>query len=135
MDFFGIGIPEIIFIVLIALIILGPRDMIKAGRSIGRFLNKLVRSPTWSAIQQTSREIRTLPNRLMREAGLEDIEKELPNPRTITNLPELEQIKKDAQSLQSDISPWTTPTKSNPDKAEPPGEPVENHEEKIEKES
>ena len=71
MEFLGIGPSELVFIVIIAIIILGPKDMQKAGRSIGRWLNQLVRSDGWKAFQQTSREIRTLPNRLMREANEE----------------------------------------------------------------
>jgi sec-independent protein translocase protein TatB len=71
MDIFGIGFNELIFIFIIALIVLGPRDMQKAGRTIGQWLRKLVTSDGWKVFQQTSRELRTLPNRLMREANEE----------------------------------------------------------------
>jgi hypothetical protein len=71
MDFFGIGLAEIFFIVLIALIIFGPRDMVKAGRTIGRFLRKTIFSPTMIAVQH---KIRHLPYELMREAGIEEDE-------------------------------------------------------------
>jgi sec-independent protein translocase protein TatB len=71
MEIFGIGAPELLFIVVIALIVLGPRDMQKAGRTIGRWLNELVHSDGWRVFQKTSREVRTLPNTLMREANME----------------------------------------------------------------
>lgn len=71
MEILGIGPSELIFIVVIALIVLGPKDMQKAGKSIGKFLNNLVRSDGWRVFQQTSREIRDLPTNLMREANLE----------------------------------------------------------------
>lgn len=71
MEFLGIGAPELIFILLIAIIVLGPKDMQKAGRTIGRWLNQLVRSEGWRALQQTSREIRKLPTTLMREANVD----------------------------------------------------------------
>ena len=77
MDIFGIGPTELAFIVLIALILLGPKDMQKAGRTIGRWLRDTTRSDGWRAFRDTSREIRNLPNRLMREANLEDIEKDV----------------------------------------------------------
>jgi sec-independent protein translocase protein TatB len=79
MEILGIGAPELIFVIIIALIVLGPRDMQKAGRTIGRWLNQLVRSDGWKAFQQTSREIRNLPNNLMRQANVElaETEKEL----------------------------------------------------------
>lgn len=75
MEFLGIGPTELILILLIALVILGPKDMQKAGRTIGRWLRNLVTSEGWRAFLNTSREIRNLPTRLMREANLEDLEK------------------------------------------------------------
>jgi sec-independent protein translocase protein TatB len=71
MEILGVGWQELIFIFLIALIVLGPKDMQKAGRTIGRWLNQLVRSDGWKALQQTSRELRKLPTNLMREANLD----------------------------------------------------------------
>ena len=77
MDIFGIGPTELVFIILIALILLGPKDMEKAGRAIGRFLRDMTKSEGWRAFRDTSRELRNLPNRLMREANLEDLEKDV----------------------------------------------------------
>jgi Sec-independent protein translocase protein TatA len=77
MDIFGIGPTELAFIILLALILLGPKDMEKTGRTIGRFLRDMTKSEGWRAFRDTSREIRNLPNRLMREANLEDLEKDV----------------------------------------------------------
>src|SRR3990172_6244716 len=71
MEILGIGTPELVFIVIIALIVLGPKDMQKAGRTIGKWLRNIVTSDGWKVFQQTSRELRTLPNRLMRDANEE----------------------------------------------------------------
>jgi len=84
MEFLGIGPLELLFILLIALILLGPKDMAKTGRTIGRTLRKVVTSPQWRTINQTSKEIRNLPNRLIREAGLEEVEKDLNNLKKTT---------------------------------------------------
>ncbi len=73
MEILGIGPSELLFIVVIALILLGPRDMQKAGRMVGKWLRKIVTSDGWRLFQQTSREIQTLPNRLMREAALDEL--------------------------------------------------------------
>jgi sec-independent protein translocase protein TatB len=73
MEILGIGPSELLFIVVIALIVLGPKDMQKAGRNIGKWLRQIVTSDGWKLFQQTSREIQTLPNRLMREAALEEL--------------------------------------------------------------
>lgn len=75
MNLFGIGPLEVGLILLLALIIFGPKDIEKAGKSIGKGLNKLIRSESWRTAQQTSRELKNLPNRLMRESGLEELEK------------------------------------------------------------
>src|SRR5512139_1995926 len=82
MEFLGIGAPELIFILIIALILLGPKDMQKTGKTIGKWLNNLVRSDGWRVFQRTSRELRNLPTNLMRQANLEmmDVERELRKP-------------------------------------------------------
>lgn len=76
MEILGIGPSELLFIIILALIVLGPKDMQKAGKTIGRWLNNLVRSDGWKAFQQTSREIRGLPTKLMRDANMELAETE-----------------------------------------------------------
>ena len=79
MEILGIGLSEIVFILIIAIIVLGPKDMQKAGRTIGRWLNRLVRSDGWKVFQKTSTELRNLPTNLMREANVElgDVDKEI----------------------------------------------------------
>jgi sec-independent protein translocase protein TatB len=89
MEILGIGPSELIFIIVIALIVLGPKDMQKAGKSIGRYLNKIVKSDGWKAFQQTSREIRDLPTNLMREANMDlaETEKEIRKSMKMPPLP------------------------------------------------
>ncbi len=74
MEFLGIGPLELVLIILIALIVLGPRDMIKTGNSLGRFLRKTILSPSFRDVQK---KMRTLPYDLMREAGLDEDVQEL----------------------------------------------------------
>lgn len=73
MEFLGVGPLELLFIVFIALILLGPKDMEKTAKTIGKGLNQLVRSDTWKTMTETSRRLRTLPNDLMRAANLEEL--------------------------------------------------------------
>jgi len=77
MEILGIGPLELLFIFLIALIVIGPKDMLKTGRNMGKMLRKVVTSPQWQTVTRTSREIRNIPNRLIREAGLEEVQQEL----------------------------------------------------------
>lgn len=109
MEFLGIGPLELFFILLIALIVLGPKDMVKAGKTIGRFLRRLVTSPNWRVLQEASREIRHLPEKLMREAGLEEIKSELPDAQIIRREVGFEDMKQDLNRLQDDLPEWTTP--------------------------
>lgn len=74
MEILGIGPSELIFIVIIAIIILGPKDMQKAGKTVGRWLNGFIRSDGWKALQRASKEIRNLPTNLMREANMEEFQ-------------------------------------------------------------
>ena len=73
MNIFGIGPLEVLFVLLLALIVFGPKDIEKTGKAIGRSLNKLIHSESWRTVQQTGRELKNLPNRLMRESGLDEL--------------------------------------------------------------
>jgi len=76
MEILGVGPQELIFIIVIALIVLGPKDMQKAGKTIGQYLNRIVKSDGWKAFQQTTKEIRDIPTNLMREANMDLAETE-----------------------------------------------------------
>ncbi len=106
MEILGIGASELAFIVIIAIIILGPKDMQKAGKTIGRWLNQFVRSDGWKALQRASKEIRNLPTNLMREANLE----------------ELQQMNRD---IRNSIEPRQQPPASSPSQNAPPSDPAE----------
>jgi len=113
MEFLGIGPLELILILIVALVVLGPKDMVKAGRTIGRTLRTIVSSDTWRVVQQTSREMRNLPNRLMREAGIEDLQKQMPTSSQLSAQMGLDELNKGVTlDLNKGISPWTTPPPS-----------------------
>jgi Sec-independent protein translocase protein TatA len=107
MEIFGVGPSELIFILIIALIVLGPKDMQKAGKTIGKWMRDIVTSDGWKIFQQTSRELKTLPNRLMRDANNE-----------------LNQIGND---LNNSINPTVNPTSSRPNNltAPPRSQPID----------
>jgi sec-independent protein translocase protein TatB len=100
MEILGVGPSELIFILIIALIVLGPKDMQKAGKTIGKWMRDIVTSDGWKIFQQTSRELKTLPNRLMRDANNE-----------------INQIGND---LNNSINPTVNPTSSRPNNLSTP---------------
>jgi len=114
MEIFGIGPLELLFILIIALIVLGPKDMVKAGRTMGRFMRQVITSDTWRTIQQASKELRTIPTRLIREAGIDDLKNQIPPTQTIRKELGLDELADEVNKSRQDLSDWTTPT-SNPD--------------------
>ncbi len=85
MDLFGVGPLELLLIFFLLFIIFSPKELKKTGKSLGRALNRLVRSETWQMLSRTGREIQHLPARLMREANLEEIVTQI-DPRPDENL-------------------------------------------------
>lgn len=81
MEVLGIGPMELLLVLLLALALVGPRDLGKHARSLGRSLRRLYRSEEWAAVQQASRNLRSLPSRLAREAELEELDAARPTPR------------------------------------------------------
>jgi sec-independent protein translocase protein TatB len=104
MEILGIGPMELVFILIIALIILGPKDMAKAGRTLGKFMRDVVKSDTWKAIRTTTKELEHLPNRMMREAGLEEDLKDLNNLSKSLTADELTKTIKPPSNPQAVIS-------------------------------
>lgn len=72
MQIFGVGPLELLLVLLLALIILGPEDMVGTSRKIGQWIYRIVRSPTWRAIISTTQDLRELPQKIVREAGIEE---------------------------------------------------------------
>ncbi|MDP3184731.1 MAG: twin-arginine translocase TatA/TatE family subunit [Anaerolineales bacterium] len=108
MEFLGIGPLELLFIVFIALIILGPKDMEKTAKTIGKGLNQLVRSDTWKTVTEASRKLRTLPNELMREANLEELPKAYRQKTTSCAAPTRQELSKTVKEIQKPFEAWTT---------------------------
>jgi sec-independent protein translocase protein TatB len=73
MELFGIGALEFLFILVIILLVAGPKDIARTARNLGRALNRLYKSPGYMAIRRASDELRGLPQRLAREAQLEEL--------------------------------------------------------------
>ena len=48
-------------VLVIALIVLGPDGIVKAARNLGKTIRKVIRSPIWSMMLDTQRELREMP--------------------------------------------------------------------------
>lgn len=75
MEFLGIGPLELVFILIIIIVVVGPRDIQKTARALGRGLNALYKSEGWKAFNEISKQFRNLPHRLARQAELEELQR------------------------------------------------------------
>lgn len=75
MEFLGIGPLELLAILLLIFVVMGPGDMVRMAGTLGRALRTLRQSEFWRALQQASRELRSLPDSLARQAGMDEIQK------------------------------------------------------------
>ena len=117
MEILGIGPMELIFILIILLVVVGPRNLSSSARDIGRFLNRMYRSDTWRMMTEASRTLRNLPNQLAREAALEELDatqKEL--------LKAGREIRGQTNDIKEGMSAWVQPTGAEPEQADPPEE-------------
>ncbi len=107
MNFLGVGPLELIFILLIAIIVVGPRDLSKTARTLGRYINRIYKSEAWRTLTDASRTLRSLPNRLAREAAIEELDEVGQS---------LQQAKRDMEeevsSLEKGMKAWTTPSET-----------------------
>lgn len=72
MNVFGIGFPEILFILVIALIILGPKNLVKTSRDISSAIRKFATSDTWKSIINSTQEIRNIQEKIIDDTGLKE---------------------------------------------------------------
>ena len=97
---FNIGFAELLLILLIAFVVVGPKDLPKVARALGRFV----------------RYIRNMIEEVKRESGLDEVEKEFKNierkvdegVRAVDIRPDLQktqlQINKELNAIKKDVS-------------------------------
>ena len=96
MQIFGVGPLELLLILVLALVIMGPQDMVGTARKLGGWIYRMVRSPTWRAIMETTQEFRDLPTKIVRDAGLDEAIKEIKNTA--------DQVKSEMEATTREIS-------------------------------
>lgn len=67
MEILGVGPSEFVFIIVIAIIVLGPNRMQEAGRTVGHWMNRFVKSDAGKFFNDLS----DLPRKLMKDANME----------------------------------------------------------------
>jgi|LSQX01.1.fsa_nt_gb sec-independent protein translocase protein TatB len=77
MEFFNIGGLELLLILVIALVVLGPDRIVKVGHTLGSWLRKLSKNVLFREVVQTTDEIRNYPRKILDEAHLNPEELDL----------------------------------------------------------
>ncbi|MFN2303634.1 MAG: hypothetical protein ACK2TV_07865 [Anaerolineales bacterium] len=122
MKVFNVGGLEFVFILLIALIVLGPKKAVKAAGDVGIWIRKLMSSQFWKDLLATSREIQDLPKKLMDEA---EIQKTLAEIDRSTN-----DINTAMQGINQELEKTSKPLEQNivtPDQNPSPKEKESDH--------
>jgi len=117
----GVGPLEALLIVLLAIVLFGPKDIARTARSAGRTLNRLYHSEGWRTLLRTSETLRTLPNRLAREAELEELDA-LRRTMAETERSVAEGVRADITDLQA-WTPAARPASKAPPLPTPPPSP------------
>jgi len=71
MKFLNVGALELLFILLLAFIILGPEKAIKTAGDVARSIRDLTKSEFWRDLVSTSRDIQSLPKTLLKDEELQ----------------------------------------------------------------
>ena len=77
MEIFNIGPLELLLILVLAVLMFGPEDIVKFAHKAGRWIYNLRKSELWQEIVGTTKEIQEFPQKIMKEAELEETMKEI----------------------------------------------------------
>lgn len=77
MKIFNIGLPELLVVLIIMLIFLGPDGMQENARKTAAFLRKVFRSETWKTARGMYHEVKGFPDKLMKEAEIDELRESL----------------------------------------------------------
>lgn len=111
MEVFGIGPLELLLIFLLALILLGPKDMVNSAKKLANWIRGFRESDLW----KSTKEISEMPKKIMKETGLED---ELSQMRNLSNRTMNDVINEVSQST-TDTKPEVPPTIAKPKTKQP----------------
>ncbi len=77
MRFFNVGIREVILLLVIMLILFGPRQMQENARNLARGIRKFVRSDAWRTFLGLYDDVNTIKDQVIRESGIQEVQDSL----------------------------------------------------------
>ena len=124
MNLFNVGPLELLLIVILALVVFGPKRLVSGMHDIGKWLRTAAKSPLWRDIIRTTQDVRNLPNELLRETGLDQELQEISRmTQESIRIDELDAERKKRSSLEENAAENET----NILPPEPPAEETPKH--------
>lgn len=128
----GLGLPELIVIMLVGFVVIGPQRSREIAVVAGRLIRRAMRSEWWREFNQVTSALRDLPNTLVRMAELEDdlmrVRSDLSQVARLDVINTMEGAGGKRPAVEADVDPWgigsnaaSPPDDSSAD-AEPPEE-------------
>ena len=77
MRIFNIGIREVILLLVIMLILFGPRQMQENARNLAKGIRKFVRSDTWRTFLGLVDDVNSIKDQVIRESGIQEVQDSL----------------------------------------------------------
>jgi len=77
MEILNIGPLELLVILVLAVLMFGPDDLVNFAHKTGRWIYNLRKSELWQEIVGTTKEIQELPQKIIKDAELEETMKEI----------------------------------------------------------
>jgi len=111
MEVFGIGPLELLLIFLLALILLGPKDMVNSAKKLANWIRGFRESDLW----KSTKEISEMPKKIMKETGLED---ELSQMRNLSNRT-MNDVINEVSQTSTEPKPEVPPTPAKPKVKQP----------------
>ncbi len=72
MKLFNIGFPELLLILIMMLILLGPEEMQENARKFARLIRKIVKSDSWRTFWGIYKDVKNYPHQIMKDAELDE---------------------------------------------------------------
>ncbi len=77
MEIFNIGPLELLVILVLAVLMFGPEDIVNFAHKAGHWIYDLRKSELWQELMGTTKQIQEFPQKIMKEAELEETMKEI----------------------------------------------------------
>ena len=77
MRIFNVGIREVILLLVLMLILFGPRQMQENARKLARGIRRFVRSDTWRTFLGVYDDVNSIRDEVIRESGIREVQDSL----------------------------------------------------------